>query len=255
MISDNVNLSAYFRRIGFAGNARADVDTLKLLMRCQLFSVPFENLDIQSGRIVSLDPEDIFRKIVEERRGGYCYEVNGLFSMALEALGITHFLIAARPMTYPVRRPKTHMAVIAEIGGAQWLCDTGFGSYGIREPMNLALTGFEMRQDHETFRLSMDSKSEYLLQSFTGGTWKNLYEFNLCPQEWIDFEPANYLNSTHPDSIFLQGLMVVQQNPSGKDVLFGNSLMSVVDGHCESRPVSRNEIPLLLQEKFSLNYP
>ena len=111
MKPDNFSLSAYFSRIGFEGAISADFVTLKRMMRCQLFSVPFENLDVQQGKIVSLVPEEIYCKIVERNRGGYCYEVNGLFAMALGALGIPYQFVAARPMTYPVRRPKTHVAL------------------------------------------------------------------------------------------------------------------------------------------------
>ena len=108
------------------------------MMRCQLFSVPFENLDIQQAKVVSLVPEEIYQKIVDRQRGGCCYEVNGLFAMALGALGIPYQFVAARPLTYPVRRSKTHMAIVATTEGEQWLCDLRFGSYGIREPVNLS---------------------------------------------------------------------------------------------------------------------
>ena len=69
MKTENFNLPAYFSRIGFHGDASADFATLKGVMRCQLFSVPFENLDVQQGKIVSLVPEEIYRKIVERKRG------------------------------------------------------------------------------------------------------------------------------------------------------------------------------------------
>jgi N-hydroxyarylamine O-acetyltransferase len=254
MKADNFSLQAYFSRIGFQGAASADFATLKRMMRCQLFSVPFENLDVQQGKVVSLVPEEICRKIVERNRGGYCYEVNGLFAMALNALGIPYQFVAARPMTYPVRRPKTHMAIVATIEGQQWLCDLGFGSYGIREPVNLNWIGREIRQDFDTFKLTGSLDQDYLLHSFTDGAWKNLYEFNLCPQEWVDFEPANYMNSTHPDSIFVQWLMVVLQNPSGKEVLLGDRFQTVSEGITKGGTVKREEIPALLQQKFSLRY-
>jgi N-hydroxyarylamine O-acetyltransferase len=146
MKPDNFSLLAYFSRIGFEGAASADFTTLKRMMRCQLFSVPFENLDVQQGKVVSLVPEEIYRKIVDRNRGGYCYEVNGLFAMALEALGIPWQFVAARPMTYPVRRPKTHMAIVVPIEGEKWLFDLGFGSYGIREPLNLNWLDREIRE-------------------------------------------------------------------------------------------------------------
>jgi N-hydroxyarylamine O-acetyltransferase len=253
MKADNFDLQAYFSRTGFRGIALADVATLKKMMRCQLFSVPFENLDVQAGKVVSLAPEEICSKIVERRRGGYCYEVNGLFAMALEAIGIPYRFIAARPMTYPVRRPKTHMAIVATIGDEQWLCDLGFGSFGIREPVNLAWLDREIRQDFDTFRLSIPSGQDYLLQSLTDGAWKNLYEFNLFPHEWVDFEPANFLNSTHPDSIFVRNLMVVLQHETGKRVLTTFYYKNVTEGRTEEARVSPEEIPALLLEKFSLS--
>lgn len=255
MKADNFSLPAYFSRIGFQGDASTDFATLKRMMRCQLFSVPFENLDVQQGKVVSLVPEEIYRKIVERKRGGYCYEVNGIFAMALDALGISYRFVAARPMTYPVRRPKTHMAIVASIEGRQWLCDLGFGSYGIREPVNMNCLDREIRQDFDMFKLIASPEGEYLLQSFADDDWKNLYEFNLYPQEWVDFEPANYMNSTHPDSIFVQWLMVVLQTPSGKDVLTGDRFKSVSEGRTEGWTVRREDLFRLLHEKFSLRYP
>lgn len=254
MKADNFSLSAYFSRTGFQGAVSADIATLQRMMRCQLFSVPFENLDVQQGKVVSLMPEDIYRKIVDRHRGGYCYEVNGLFAMALGALGIPYQFVAARPMTYPVRRPKTHMALVVTIEGEQWLFDLGFGSYGIREPVNLNWINRDIRQGYETFKLTRTLEGNYLLQALVDGAWKNLYEFNLCPQEWVDFEPANYLNSTHPDSIFVRSLMVVLQNPSGKNVLVGDRFTSVSEGRKEEGTVRREEILQFLQQKFALRY-
>jgi N-hydroxyarylamine O-acetyltransferase len=88
MHSDNFNISTYFNRINYTGPAGANTATLHALMRHQLFSVPFENLDVQAGKVVSLAPDDIADKVLTQGRGGYCYEVNGLFAMALAALGI-----------------------------------------------------------------------------------------------------------------------------------------------------------------------
>ena len=252
MRADNFELHSYFSRIGFEGSATADFATLKEMMRRQLFTVPFENLDVQAGQVVSLVPEEIYAKIVGRRRGGYCYEVNGLFSMALEAVGIPYQYVAARPMTYPVRRPKTHMAIVASLEGGQWLCDLGFGSYGIREPINLRWLDREVRQGFDTFRLTMASESDFLLQSSVEGSWKSLYEFNLCAHEWVDFEPANFLNSTHPDSIFVRNLMVVLQNASGKEVLTSYYLKSISEGRTLEVKVRPEEIPALLEERFSL---
>lgn len=146
MHSDNFDISTYFKRINYTGPAAGDTGTLHALMRHQLFAIPFENLDVLAGKIVSLAPDDIADKLLTPGRGGYCYEVNGLFAMALEALGIPYRFVAARPMFYPVRRPKTHMALIAEVESRQWLCDLGFGSYGIRAPMALDTLDVDIAQ-------------------------------------------------------------------------------------------------------------
>ena len=224
MDATNFDLQDYCRRIGYQGELAADLTTLRQLMRCQLFTVPFENLDVQAGKGVSLVPEEIVDKILHRGRGGYCYEVNGIFAMALQALGIPYQFVAARPMFYPVRRPKTHMTVIATLDGRQWLCDLGFGSNGLRAPLALDDLDREIQQDFDTFRLTRPNAREYLLEALVEGEWRSQYSFDLCHQEWIDFAPANHLNSTHPDAIFVQRLLVVRHHPGGRDILLDKRL-------------------------------
>ena len=232
MHSNNFDISSYFKRINYTGPAAADTSTLHALMRHQIFSVPFENLDVQAGKIVSLAPDDIAEKVLKKGRGGYCYEVNGLFAMALEALGIPYRFVAARPMFYPARRPKTHMALIAEVESRQWLCDLGFGSYGIRAPMALDTLDVEITQDFDTFRLSRSAEGEYLLEAKVEGEWARQYGFDLTPQEWIDFVPANYLNSTHPDAIFVQ--------------------KTITANGTETRQLAEEDIRHVLKDRFAL---
>lgn len=204
---------------------------------------------VKSSRWV---PEDIADKLLRQKRGGYCYEVNGLFAMALEALGIRWRFVAARPMFYPVRRPKTHMALIAEIDGRQWLCDLGFGSYGIRAPMALDMLDTDIRQDFDTFRLTRNAEGEYLLQARMEGKWASQYGFDLSPQEWIDFVPANYLNSTHPDAIFVQKLLVVQHRPEGRQILLGNVLKTITAQGVETQQLAEDDIASVLKNCFAL---
>jgi len=173
--------------------------------------------------------------------------------MALEALGIPYRFVAARPMFYPVRRPKTHMAIIAEVEGRQWLCDLGFGSYGIRAPIALADLDRDIIQDFDTFRLSRNVSGEYLLQAKVEGEWCNQYGFDLSPQEWIDFAPANYLNSTHPDAIFVQKLLIVQHVPEGRVILLGNTLKTVTANGFEKRQLKDAEVADLLKNRFGLS--
>lgn len=226
MKAENFTLQNYFDRIGFRFEAKVDIATIAEMMRCQLFTVPFENLDVQAGKVVSLVPEEIVEKIISRNRGGYCYEVNGLFAMALQALDIPYQFVAARPMFYPVRRPKTHMAIVLKVDGEEWLCDLGFGSYGIRAPMRLNLIDVEAKQDFDAFDLS--------------------------PQEWIDFVPANYLNSTHPDAIFVQKLLIVLHDQTGRTILFGDKLKTVKNGEMEEQTIAPEDRAAILTNKFGL---
>lgn len=252
MKAGNFVIQNYFDRIGYRGDAKADIATVANMMRCQLFSVPFENIDVQAGKIISLVPEKIVEKILNNNRGGYCYEVNGLFAMALEVLGIQYQFVAARPMFYPVRRPKTHMAIVLKLDGEEWLCDLGFGSYGIRAPIRLNLIDTEIKQDFDTFLLSKTNEREYLLKALVEGDWVSQYAFDLSEQEWIDFTPANYLNSTHPDAVFVQKLIVVLHNPDGREILFGDMLKTLFQGRVEKHTIRPEDRESILRDKFGL---
>ena len=253
MHSDNFDLSAYFRRIHYTGPAAADTATLHALMRHQLFAIPFENLDVQAGKVVSLIPEEITDKLLYQHRGGYCYELNGLFAMALQASGIRYRFVAARPMFYPARRPKTHMALVAETEGRQWLCDLGFGSYGIRAPLALDMTGCEIPQDFDTFRLTKDEEGVYLLQAKAEGVWANQYSFDLSPTEWVDFLPANYLNSTHPETIFVQKRLIMLHNATQRLILLGNTLKKITAEGSEKQQIDEQDIVAVMKNHFALS--
>ncbi|RKP45184.1 arylamine N-acetyltransferase family protein [Trinickia fusca] len=253
MQATNFSLRHYFERIGFKGEPKADIATVTELMRCQLFTVPFENVDVQAGKIVSLVPEEIVEKIVGDARGGYCYEVNGVFAMALQALRVPYQFVAARPMFYPARRPRTHMALVVTLDNTRWLCDLGFGSYGIRAPMNLDLLDVEVQQDADTFMLSRGDDGVYLLRALVDGQWVNQYGFDLSPQEWVDFVPANYLNSTHPESIFVQKLVIVQHNAEGRKILAGDLLKLVAHGRTQQRTIAASERADVLAREFGLS--
>lgn len=251
MHAENFDLPRYFQRIAYTGAARADLACVTEIMRCHLRTVPFENLDVQAGKGVSLAPEDIVEKVVGRRRGGYCYEVNGLFAMVLTALGVTWRFVGCRPMTYPARRPRTHMAILATFAGEEWLCDVGFGSYGIRAPMRLNDDSV-MRQDFDTFQLFQPNEREYQLRAWVDDGWADQYCFDLSHHEWVDFLPANWLNSTHPDTLFMKHLIVMRQTPEGREILFGDRLKTVVRHQTEVRQVVANELSSVLAEHFDL---
>lgn len=251
MFADNFELAAYCQRIGFAGELRADLATVQGLMQQQLRTVAFENLDVLAGKPISLKPEDMAAKIIERGRGGYCYEVNGLFAMALSALGLTYQWVVARPMFYPVKRPRTHAALIVSVEGAEYLCDLGFGSYGIRAPLRLDVLDTPTAQDDDTYQLTQNGH-DLVLQALVDGAWLNQYGFTRCPVEWIDFAPANWLNSTHPDAVFTQKPLVVLFTANGRKILFGDSFKVVENGQTTQQTVLPDQQAAVLAEHFQL---
>ena len=252
---DNFNFVDYCNRTGFKGDAQADVETLAALMRCQLFTVPFENLDVQAGKVVSIEPADIVNKIVYQPRGGYCYEVNCLFAMALTALGIDYYFVGARPMFYPMRRPKTHMVIIATIEGEQYLCDLGFGSYGIRAPIPLSKINQTIQQDDDFYKLRCDDGKNYVVQALVDGEWINQFGFDLYPHELLDFMTANYYNSTSPDAIFVKQLLIVKYNSLGRKILSGMHLKKIENGRAHHEDISDDQLPDVLKNEFGLVMP
>ncbi len=227
MKATNFNLTDYLSRIGYQGVVTNDLATLEKLVSKQLQSVPFENTEVQSGRIPSLIPEDMYTKIITHGRGGYCYEINGVFAMALTAIGFEWYFAGARPMFYPMRRPKTHMVVIVRIKGRDYLCDTGFGGYALRAP--IAIEEGEVTQKGDRFRLEFID-GEYVLSSLVQGEWQRQYGFALQAQEWIEFSLANYFNATHPDTIFTQKRLAVMQTPKGRMILVDSELKLIEEG-------------------------
>jgi N-hydroxyarylamine O-acetyltransferase len=251
----NFVLDDYLKRIGFSGKPTVDINCLMALMRCQLFSIPFENIDVQINRQVSLQPEDIVNKIIYSNRGGYCYEVNGIFCMALSAIGFNYTLCGARPMFYPTLRPKTHVVIVVEIGDEQYLCDLGFGSYGIRSPLSLKELDKTIQQDYDEFILSKIDKNTFLVQAKVEHEWKNQFCFDLYPLQWIDMTLPNYFNSTHPDTIFVQKLLAIKYNPEGRSILVGNQLKRYQKNNVEIQEISKDKIYDFLKVEFGIDPP
>lgn len=246
MKATNFNLTDYLSRIGYEGDTRADISTLTRLMQQQLRSIPFENTEVQAERIPSMVPEDIVEKVINRRRGGYCYEVNGVFAMALSAIGFEWYFAGARSMLYPTRRPKTHMVLIVHLAGCDYLCDCGFGGYALRSPMEIQEG--ETTQDSDRYRLELID-GEYVLGAMVQGEWQRLYGFALQNQEWIEFTLANYFNATSPDTVFTQKKLAIMQTPKGRKILVDNELKLIEDGKLEKLEV---EYESALKEYFGL---
>jgi N-hydroxyarylamine O-acetyltransferase len=246
-----VDLDAYLERTGLAGRP-----SIAQVHRAHLTSIPFENLDPHQGLPVSLEVDDLERKLVSERRGGYCFEQNLLLKAALEALGaeVDMFLARVRLGAKPgVVRPRSHLFLRVSENGASWHADVGFPR-GILEPIPFGL-GSAQEQSGWGFRVVADG-SELVLQKLEGDEWADVYGFLPQPVALIDVETSNWWTSTHPLSLFVTGLIVGIRGDDGTGTLLCDwgelSLSEQTPAGTSVTPLEREAIPELLATRFSL---
>lgn len=205
------DFGAYFDRIGLQGRP-----TIRDVHRAHITSIPFENLDPHRGVPVSLAPEDLERKLVHARRGGYCFEQNLLLKAGLEALGaeVDLFLARVRFGAEPgMIRPRTHLVLGVHAEGGTWHADVGFGSAGVLEPIPFGPDGV-YEQSGWRFRVVEDGP-EWVLQLGQEDDWIDLYGFIPQPVPLVDVETSNWFTSTHPSSRFVTGLIAGLRDRDG----------------------------------------
>lgn len=200
-----IDLDAYFARIGYRGATAVSVQSLAALHLAHATHIPFENLDVLLGIPIRLDPDALQNKLVAARRGGYCFEQNTLLATVLRQLGFSLTTLAARVRLGTDRLlPRTHMLLRVHFDDGDCLADVGFGGWGLLEPLPFT-SADSCCQGAWNYRLQeYDDLS--VLQSLQHGRWQDLYVFSDEPQYAVDYEVANYYVSTHPDSRFTSTL-------------------------------------------------
>jgi N-hydroxyarylamine O-acetyltransferase len=208
------DLSAYLARIGLKEAPAADAEGLLAIQRAQRLTIPFENLDIPLGRGISVDPGMIFDKLVGRRRGGYCFEQNGLFLAALHALGFDARPLLARVWLFAtVTPPKTHMVNLVTIDGEEWLADAGFGG-SYTPPMRLA-EGEAESPDGGRHRLIRDDMHGWMLARWNGEDWDPQYSFTTARVWPADIALSNHFVSTEPGGRFTSNVIASIVLPHG----------------------------------------
>ncbi|WIM86318.1 arylamine N-acetyltransferase [Candidatus Mycobacterium wuenschmannii] len=221
-----LDLAGYFARIGYDGAADPTLDVLQELVTAHTRSIAFENLDPLLGvPVADLGPEALVDKLVHRRRGGYCYEQNGLMGYVLEELGFGVRRFAARviwavPPGSPVP-PQTHTLLgVAPPGAPQLLLvDVGFGGQTPTSPLRLE-TGTVQQTTHEPYRLQGRGDT-LVLQAEVRGEWQSLYEFATKTAPPIDLLVGSWYVSTHPESHFVTNLMASLVTADGRCNLSG----------------------------------
>lgn len=242
VVNDPIDLQRYFDRIGYQGPRTPALETLAALMLAHVQSIPFENLDVLLGRPIRLEPEALFGKLVAQRRGGYCFEQNGLFMEVLIRLGF-----AVRPLRAAVRLGQpdrsvaaghTHLALEVTVAGRRWLADVGVGAASLSQPLAWAADLVQPTL-HETRRLQQEAGVWYHQVQRAAG-WIDVYEFGGETLSAPDRAIANWYTSTHPDSVFRRRLTVTRALPGGGRVSLDARELTWrhASGAVEVRPVA-----------------
>lgn len=251
-------LDAYLARIGYAGERTPTLETLRAVHARHAQAIPFENLSPLLGLPVPLDAPSLFRKLVHEGRGGYCFEHNLLFKDALTALGFEVTGLAARPLLNApagVVPPRGHMLLLVEVGGVPHLADVGFGGLTLTGPLRLE-PDIEQATPHEPFRLAR-AGDEFQVQAKVQGGWRTLYGFGLQEQLRPDYEVTSWYLSHHPASPFVTGLIAARAAADRRYALRDNALaVHHLDGATDRRTLtSAAELRAALEELFLLTLP
>jgi len=249
-----VSVEPYLARVEHRGSLAPTADTLRALHAAHVSHIPFENIDVLLGRGIDLDPEALQRKLVTDRRGGYCFEHNLLFGAVLQELGFEVTYLSAR-----VRfgasgvRPRTHMLLLVSLPEGRWFADVGFGSDGLLEPV-LFEPGNESVQSLRTYRV-MPEGTWWVMQARRTGEWTDLYAFTLDAHERIDYDVLNHFTATHPRSIF-RSLLLAQLTLPERRLLLRNRELTIesADG-TTTRTLTDAEVLAALRDVFGVNLP
>lgn len=251
-----IDIDAYLDRIGYSGDRTPTPEVLKCLQFNHLTRIPFENLDIHLGRPIRLDLASLQVKLVDNRRGGYCFEQNTLFAAVLEQLGFEVTRLSGRVRLGTDRiLPRTHMLLNVTFEQTTWLADVGFGGESLFWPIPL-MSGRLFEQHNRTYRL-IDDEGPWVLQSLIEGVWSNLYAFTLEPQLDIDYEVASYYTSTHPESRFVHTMTVQSRTPDVRQTLHNRELEVRRNGEPATLRAIEDDDELLdvLARSFDLSFP
>jgi N-hydroxyarylamine O-acetyltransferase len=191
-------------------------------------AIAFESLDPLLGRPVRIDPNSLERKLVLSRRGGYCFEQNGVFLQVLTALGFNVTPLAARvrwmlPEDAP-QTPLSHMLLQVDLPDGPYVCDVGFGGQSPTAPLRLE-HGLEQTTPHGVYRIIQGHAAQsYDVEMRLPDRWAAMYRFTQAPQGPRDYEVFNWMTSTHPDSRFVNNLIAARVVGERRLNLFNSEL-------------------------------
>jgi N-hydroxyarylamine O-acetyltransferase len=251
-----MDTATYLKRIGRSGYVQPDARTLRGLQTAHMRSVPFENLDIGLERPIRIDLKSLWRKIVLEGRGGFCYELNGLFAWLLKQVGfeVNHLNARVFDREGSLGMDFDHLALLVQVPGRseRWLVDVGWGDSFI-EPLSLE-TRDEQVQGLRAYRLEHTSEGYTVWQRNYDGSWERHYFFDLQPHRFPEeYEAACLYHQTSPKSSFTRGSIISRATRDGRISLEDGRLIVTQNGRRTERELSsEGEYDALLKEHFGV---
>jgi arylamine N-acetyltransferase len=260
------DLTGYLSRIDYTGPVEPSLNTLQALVSAHVEHIPFENLDPLMGiPVVDLDVDALTDKMVRHRRGGYCYEHNGLFGYVLAELGfeverLTGRVVWMNPVWLDGPPPaETHHVLAVQIPGTEdrYLVDVGFGGQTLTSPIRLLADEIQQTR-HEPYRLRRYGNGPadgYVLEALVRDGWQSLYTFTDQPRPMIDLRVGSWYVSTYPKSIFVAGLSACHITPDARWNLRGRNLaVHHQDGRSErTRFDNASQVLDLLINRFGID--
>ena len=248
-----MDIQAYLQRINYTGPTAPGAETLRRLQVAHLQTVPFENLSIHSGEPIVLDDEALFEKIVRRRRGGFCYELNGLFAALLRALGFNVEMLSAQVANDDgVFGPDfAHMTLLVTLA-ERWLVDVGFGD-SFLEPLKLDEES-EQVQGRRAYRIVREDECLTLMQRLNEDEWRQQYRFTLRPYHYSDYAEMCRYHQTSPQSHFTKARICSRATPEGRISLSDLRFITTIAGgeRQERLLTNQEEYATILRDHFGI---
>lgn len=248
-----MDIPAYLDRIKYRGSLEPTYETLRALHLAHLYSVPFENLSIHIKEPIVLNDESLYRKIVERKRGGFCYELNGLFSWLLRGLGFDVKMLSAGVLN-PAGEfgpDFDHMTLLVTLD-KRYLADVGFGD-SFLEPLLFDSRDAQLQPDGKAYRLAENGDRLILQAQEESGDWSSQYHFTLTPYAYSDYEEMCLWQQTSPQSHFTKKTICTLPTLDGRVTLSGKRFIKTVHGNRDERALeSEEEISNLLKDVFGI---
>ncbi|NEM97515.1 arylamine N-acetyltransferase family protein [Pontibacter burrus] len=247
-----MDVQLYLDRIGYKGPVSVSKEVLFELQAAHLLSVPFENLDIHYNNEIKLDIASIYKKVVINRRGGFCYELNGLFYHLLKEIGFDVQMISGRVYSKDGNygAEYDHLALIAHVDGRKYLVDVGFGKFSFK-PLEITF-GVDLKDEYGVFRFEKAHDNYLTINLLEGSKLVPQYLFDTKAREFSEFEGMCKFHQTSSESHFTGKKVISIATQNGRKTLNNNQL-KITDGKTESvLNFEETEFEAKLKEYFKI---